>query len=108
MRITVSTVGMFFAVLAALGVLWILAPRYHVHMRISHGFLVFFLALGVWHGARPWRSKLAITLFAFPIVLQAAAIFAHRRAWSRLDPTQMVRVGNAIALAAMPATPVLV
>jgi hypothetical protein len=108
MRITVSTVGVFFAALAGLGVLWMLAPRYHVHMRISHGFLVFFLALGVWHGARPWRSKLAITLFAVPIVLQAAAIFAHRMAWSRLDPTQMVRVGNAIALAAMTATPVLV
>jgi hypothetical protein len=108
MRITVSTVGIFFTALAALGVLWILAPRYHVHMRISHGFLVLFLALGVWHGARPWRSKLAITLFATPIVLQAAALFAHRMAWSRLDPAQMVRVGNAIALAAMTATPVLV
>jgi hypothetical protein len=108
MRITVTTVGIFFSALAALGVLWILAPRYHVHMRISHGFLVFFLALGVWHGTRPWRSKLAITLFATPIVLQAAALFAHRMAWSRLDPAQMVRVGNAIALAAMTATPVLV
>jgi hypothetical protein len=108
MRITVSTVGIFFAALAGLGVLWILAPRFYVHMRISHGFLVFFLALGVWHGARPWRSKLAITLFAIPIVLQAAALFAHRMAWSHLDPAQMVRVGNAITLAAMTATPVLV
>jgi hypothetical protein len=108
MRITVSTVGIFFAGLAGLGVLWMLAPRYHVHMRISHGFLVFFLALGVWHGARPWRSKLAITLFAIPIVLQAAALFAHRMTWSRLDPAQLVRVGHAIALAAMTATPVLV
>jgi len=108
MRITVSTVGVFFTVLAGLGVLWILGPRYHVHMRISHGFLVFFLALGVWHGARSWRSKLAVTLFAFPIVLQAAALFAHRMAWSRLDPAEMVRVGHAIALAGMTATPVLV
>ncbi len=108
MRITVSTVGLFFIVLAGLGVFWILAPRYHVHMRISLGFLVFFLALGIWHGARPWRSKLAITLFALPIVLQAAAVFAHRMAWSRLDPAEMVRVGHAITLAAMTATPVLV
>jgi len=108
MRITVSTVGMFFTVLAALGVLWILAPRYHVHMRISHGFLVFFLALGIWHGARHWRSNLAVTMFAIPIVLQAAALFVHRMAWSRLDPGQMVRVGHAITLAAMTATPVLV
>ena len=108
MRITVSTVGIFFAALAGLGVLWMLTPRYHVHMRISHGFLVFFLALGVWQGARPWRSKLAITLFAIPIVLQAAALFVHRMAWSHLDPAQMVRAGNAITLAAMTATPVLV
>ena len=107
MRITVSTVGVFFTLLAGLGVLWMLAPRYHVHMRISHGFLVFFLALGIWHGARSWRSKLAVTLFAIPIVLQAAALFAHRMAWSRLDPAQMLRVGHAIALAAMTATPVL-
>jgi hypothetical protein len=108
MRITVSTVGIFFIALTSLGVLWILAPRLHVHMRISLGFLVFFLALGVWHGARPWRSKLAITLFAIPIVLQAAAIFVHRMAWSRLDPAQMIRVGHAVTLAAMTATPVLV
>ena len=108
MRITVSTVGVFFTVLAGLGVLWTLGPRYHVHMRISHGFLVFFLALGIWHGARAWRSKLAVTLFASPIVLQAAALFVHRMGWARLDPAQMVRVGHAIALAAMTATPVLV
>jgi hypothetical protein len=108
MRLTVSTVGFFFAALTGLGVLWILAPRYYVHMRISHGFLVLFLALGVWHGARSWRSKLAITLFAIPIVLQAAALFAHRMGWSRLDPGQMLRVGHAITLAAMTATPVLV
>jgi hypothetical protein len=107
MRITVSTVGVFFTVLSGLGVLWMLAPRYHVHMRISHGFLVFFLALGIWHGARSWRSKLAVTLFAVPIVLQAAALFAYRMAWSRLDPAQMLRVGHAITLAAMTATPVL-
>jgi hypothetical protein len=108
MRITVTTVGIFFTALAGLGVLWILSPRYHVHMRISHGFLVFFLALGIWHGARPWRSKLAVTLFAIPIVLQAAALFAHRMAWSSPDPGQMVRVGHAITLAAMIATPILV
>jgi hypothetical protein len=108
MRITVSTVGLFFCTLAGLGVVWILAPRYHVHLRISHGFLVFFLALGIWHGTRPWRCKLAVTLFAIPIVLQAAAIFFHRMAWSRVDPMLMVRVAHAIALAAMTATPVLV
>ncbi len=108
MRITVTTVGLFFSVLAGFGVLWIPAAMYHVHLRISHGFLIFFLALGIWHGSRPWRFKLAITLFAIPIVLQAFALFAHRMAWSRLDPAEMVRLGHAITLAAMTATPVLV
>jgi hypothetical protein len=108
MRITVSTVGVFFAAVTGLGLLWILAPGYYIYLRISHGFLVLFLALGIWHGARSWRSKLAITLFAIPMVLQAAALFVHRMGWSHLDPTQMLRVGHAITLAAMTATPVLV
>ncbi|HEY5283537.1 MAG TPA: hypothetical protein VIM14_12175 [Polyangia bacterium] len=108
MRITVSTVGLFFSVLAGLGVLWILAPGYHVHMRISHGFLVFFLALGIWRGPRLWRSKLAVSLFAIPIVLQAAALFVHRVGWSRLDPGQMLRVSHAITLVAMTSAPILV
>jgi len=108
MRITVSTVGLFFSVLAGLGVLWILAPGYHVHMRISHGFLVFFLALGIWRGTRPWRSKLALSLFAIPIVVQAAALFVHRVGWSHVDPGQMLRLAHAITLIAMTSAPILV
>ena len=108
MRITVSTVGLFFCMLAGLGVLWILAtPRYNVHLRISHGFLVLFLALGIWHGTRPWRSKLGLTLFAIPVVIQAVALFCDRMSWARIDPGQMVRVAHAIALLAMTATPIL-
>jgi hypothetical protein len=108
MRITVSTVGLFFCVLAGLGVLWILAtPRYHVHLRISHGFLVFFLALGLWHGHRPWRFKVGVTLFALPIILQTAALFFDRMGWARLNAGQMVRLAHAIALAAMTVAPVL-
>jgi len=108
MRITVSTVGLFFSGLASLGVLWLLAPGYHIHLRISHGFLVFFLVLGVWRGTRPWRSKLAIALFALPIVLQAAALFVHRMGWSRVDPGQILRLAHAITLAAMTSAPILV
>jgi hypothetical protein len=108
MRITVSTVGLFFSVLSGLGVLWIVAtPRYDVHLRISHGFLVFFLVLGIWHGTRPWRSKLGVTLFAMPVVIQAMALFFDRMSWSRLGPGQMVRVAHAVAIAAMTATPIL-
>jgi hypothetical protein len=107
MRITVSTIGLFFCALAAIGVLWSLAPQYAVHLRISHGFLAFFLTLGVWHGARPWRFKVGITLFAVPIVLQAIAIFVLRMGWARPNPTALAQLGHAIALLAMVAAPVL-
>jgi hypothetical protein len=108
MRITVSTVGLFFCSLAAIGVLWNLAPQYGVHLRISHGFLAFFLAFGVWHGQRPWRAKLGVTLFAIPLVIQALALFVLRMAWTRPDPGELVRLGHAVALTAAIAAPVLV
>jgi len=107
MRITVSTVGLFFCALAAMGVLWNLAPQYHVHLRISHGFLAFFLALGVWHGGRPWRAKLGLTLFAVPIVIQAFALFVLRMAWSRPDPGQLARLSHVLTLVAMLTAPLL-
>lgn len=108
MRITVSTVGLFFCALAGIGVLWSLAPQYHVHLRISHGFLAFFLALGMWQGKRPWRSKVGVTLFAIPIVMQAVAIFALRMGWSTPDPVQLARLAHAMTLTAMIAAPFLV
>jgi len=108
MRITVSTISLFSFVLAGMSLLWLpAAGRYHVHLRISHGFLVFFLALGVWHGSRPWRFKLGVTLFALPIAIQAAAIFFHRMTWSPMDPARMIHIGHALALTAMTAAPVL-
>jgi hypothetical protein len=64
--------------------------------------------LGLWRGTRPWRSNLAITLFAIPIVLQAAALFVHRMGWSRVDPGQLIRVAHAMTLAAMTSAPILV
>jgi hypothetical protein len=108
MRITVSTVGLFFAVVAGTGVLWIQAlPRYNIHLRISHGFLVFFLAVGIWHGARSWRAKLGVTLFALPIVAQTVAFFVHRMGWGMVDPAKLLRAAHLMTLAAMTATPIL-
>jgi hypothetical protein len=107
MRITVSTIGLFFCSLAGIGVLSSLAPQYHVHLRISHGFLAFFLALGMWHSRRSWRSKLGVTLFAIPFVIQALAIFSLRMAWSQPNPSQLARLAHAIALLAMIAAPLL-
>jgi hypothetical protein len=107
MRITVSTIGLFFCSLAGIGVLWSLAPQYSTHLRISHGFLAFFLALGMWRGPQPWRFKVGITLFAVPFVLQAFAIFALRMSWSHPDPRGIARLGHAMSLAAMVAAPAL-
>jgi hypothetical protein len=107
LRITVSTVGLFFCGLAGIGVLWNLAAHYLVHLRISHGFLTFFLALGVWRSERSWRFKVGITLFTLPIVLQAFAIFALRMAWSFPNPGQLAKVAHALTLAAMIVAPLL-
>ena len=107
MRITVSTIGLFFTTIAALDVLAILAPRYHMYMRISHGFLVCFLALGVWHGLRRTRAKLAITLLAIPILLQPAALFVHRTGVAHIDAGQVLRASHLLALTAMMLTPLL-
>jgi hypothetical protein len=107
MRITVSTIGLFFTTIAALDVLAVLAPRYHIYMRISHGFLVCFLALGVWHGLRRTRAKLAITLLAIPILLQPAALFVHRMGVAHIDAGQVLRASHLLALVAMMLTPLL-
>jgi hypothetical protein len=108
MRITVSTIGLFFCALAGIGVLGDLAPQYQVHLRISQGFLAFFLAFGSWHGERARRAKLAITLFAGPIVLQALAVFWFRMGWARPTPAGMARVAHAGTLGAMIVAPFLV
>jgi hypothetical protein len=108
LRITVSTIGVFFCVLAAMGVLWLgVGPRYQIHLRISHSFLVLFLMLGVWRGPRSVRAKVATTLFALPIVLEAAAVFCQRMSWARLEPGEIVRVAHALTWVAMGAAPVL-
>jgi len=107
MRITVSTIGLFFMAIATLDVLAVLAPRYHMYMRISHGFLVCFLAVGVWHGLRRTRAKLAITLLALPILLQPAALFVHRMGVAHIDAGQVLRTGHLLALTAMILTPLL-
>jgi hypothetical protein len=107
MRITVSTIGLFFMALATLDVVAVLAPRYHMYMRISHGFLVGFLAVGVWDGLRRTRAKLAITLLAIPILLQPAALFVHRLGGTHIDAGQLLRAGHLLALTAMILTPLL-
>jgi hypothetical protein len=107
MRITVSTIGLFFCVLAGIGVLADLAPQYNVHMRISHAFLTCFLALGLLRSRRSWRFKLGITLFALPIVMQAFLIFTLRMTWAHVVPGPIARLAHGISLAAMLVAPLL-
>lgn len=107
MRITVSTIGLFFCALAGIGVLWTLAPQYQVHLRISHAFLTLFLAVGLWHGGQPWRLKLGITLFALPIVIQAFIVFGLRMGWVHTAPGQLARLAHAMTLTAMIVAPLL-
>ena len=83
MRITVSSIGLFFVLLATAGVLALPVPdRFVSYLRISHAFLAGFVAAGLWHRRCPIRLKLAVTLFAAPIVLQTATMFCQRMGWS--------------------------
>jgi hypothetical protein len=107
MRITVSTIGLFFCVLAAMGVLWNLAPQLAIHLRVSHAFLTLFLAVGIWAGRSRWRCKVGITLFALPILIQAFVIFSMRMDWSHVASSQLARLAHAISLTAMLTAPLL-
>jgi hypothetical protein len=107
MRITVSMIGLFFSALACMGVLWDLGPQLKVHLRISHAFLVLFLAFGIWLGSSRRGFKLGVTLFALPVVLQAFVIFSKRMSWTKVAPMELAWLAHATSLAAMLAAPFL-
>ncbi|MGC9982986.1 MAG: hypothetical protein ABSF35_05055 [Polyangia bacterium] len=109
MRITVSTIGLFFVMLATAGVLALPVPdRFVAYLRISHAFLAGFVAAGLWHKRCPLRLKLAVTLFAAPIVLQAATMFCERMGWSPFLVGHGSRMAEASTFFALLLSPVLV
>ena len=109
MRITVSTIGLFFVILATAGVLVLPVPdRFVAYLRISHAFLAGFVAAGLWHRRCPVRIKLAVTLFAAPIVLQTATMFCERMGWSPLLVGQGGRMALASAFFGLLLSPLLV
>jgi hypothetical protein len=109
MRITVSTIGLFFVLLASAGVLALPVPdRYAAYLRISHAFLAGFVAAGLWHKRCPVRLKLAVTLFAAPIVLQAATMFCERMGWSPLLVAQGSRMAQASVFCGLLLSPLLI
>jgi len=108
MRITVSTIGLFFVILSTAGVLVLPVPdRFVAYLRISHAFLAGFVAAGLWHRRCPVRVKLAVTLFAAPIVLQTATMFCERMGWSPFLVGQGGRMALASAFFGLLLSPVL-
>ena len=109
MRITVSTIGLFFVLLVGAGVLALPVPdRYGAYLRISHAFLAGFVAAGLWHKRCSVRLKLALTLFAAPIVLQTATMFCERMGWSPFFVVHGDRVAQASAFSGLLLSAVLV
>jgi hypothetical protein len=109
MRITVSTIGIFFVILSAIGVLALPVPdRYVVYLLISHAFLAALVAVGMWYRRCPVRLKLALTLFAAPIVLQTATKFCERMGWAPLLMSQCARVAQASVFFGLLLAPLLV
>jgi hypothetical protein len=109
MRITVSTIGLFFVVLSFTGVLALPVPdRYVSYLLISHAFLAVLLAAGLWYRRCPVRLKLAVTLFAAPIVLQTATKFGERMGWSPFLMSQGARMAQASVFFGLLLAPVLI
>lgn len=106
MRITVSTISLFFLVLAAGGVLLLPLPdRFVVHLKTAHAFLAWFILLALWRtGATP-GAKLCVTLFCVPAILHAAALFMERMGASRPLSAELARVSELMALAAAALSP---
>jgi hypothetical protein len=108
MRITVSTIGLFFVFLTTAGVLALPMPdRFVAYLRISHAFLAGFIAAGLWHRRCPVRLKLAVTFFAAPIVLQTATMFWERMGWSPFLVVQGARLAEASAFFGLLLSPAL-
>ena len=109
MRITVSTIGLFFLSIAGLGLLSVLvSPRYQTHMRISHAFLVLFILMGSWRNRQPLRSRIGITLLGVPMILQVVALFLAQSADSRVDPVLLAGYGRTGLLLFLAVSPMVV
>jgi hypothetical protein len=109
MRITVSTIGIFFLAIAGLGLFSVLvSPRYQTHMRISHAFLVLFILMGSWRNTRSLRSRLGLTLLGVPMVLQVVALFLAQAADPWVDPLALAGYGRTGLLLFLAVSPMVV
>jgi hypothetical protein len=109
MRITISSIGLFFVVLAGAGVLAMPVSDYFVgYLRISHAFLAAFIAVAVWFRPSPHRLKLLVTLFAAPVVVQTTSMFFERKGWLPLQVLYGPRMGQALAFSGLLLAPFLI
>ncbi len=108
MRFSAAVFGLAFVALAGIGILVFHVPdRLQVHLRTSEAFLAWIIAVGAWQLYAPVRMKVAVTLFAVPGVLSAAANFAAQAGIDTgvISPAVVLRVGEAGAFVAAVAAP---
>lgn len=109
MRITISTIGLFFVALAGAGVLAMPVSDYYVgYLRISHAFLALFIAAALWFRPSSHRMKLLVTLFAAPVVVQTTSMFFERKGWLPLQVLYGPRMGQALAFSGLMLAPFLI
>jgi hypothetical protein len=76
MRVTAATFALFFLFLAVPGTLLPDPIRLFVHLKISHAFLSWMIAIATWRTMATRRAKLGVTLVALPSIVHAAALFS--------------------------------
>jgi hypothetical protein len=108
MRYAVAIVALFFVGVATAGVLCLRLPdRYIVQLKTGHAFLAWFIMMALWRGPASVRSKVGVTLFALPAVLQAFALFTDRLGWGPPLPAEAARAAEIVALLAAALAPLL-
>jgi hypothetical protein len=108
MRLPVGTIALFFIFLATMGIFSIfVSPRYLTHLRLSHAFLVLFIAKGIWFKSRPLPARVGITLLALPLVGQALALFLFQIGATWVNPVSLAHWGQAGILLFFVVSPLL-
>ncbi len=110
MRLSAGAFGLILAALLVLGLALPQVPsRLVLHLKSTFAFFSWVVAFAASRAPSPWRTKLGVTLFAFPGILHAAAMFAAYVGWGRpeLLPADLARAGELCALAAAAACPLL-
>lgn len=79
--------------------------RLVTHLGTSHAFLAWFLAMGALRGDGPRGPRVAVMLFALPVVLETLASFAARLGAPAATPADLSRAGDLAILVAAGISP---